>query len=49
MSLGEDLPTTKEPTVHGTVSDLSRDFNATDNTLQGKERHCFIMLKTQND
>ncbi|CAD6250300.1 unnamed protein product [Miscanthus lutarioriparius] len=48
MGLEEDLPT-KEPIVHHTVSDLSRDLNATNNTLQGKERHQFIMLKTQND
>jgi hypothetical protein len=47
MILEEDLPTTKEPIVHGIVSDLNRDLNATDNTLQGKERHHFIMLKTQ--
>jgi len=48
MGLEEDLPT-KEPIVHHTVSDLSRDLNATNNTLQGKERHQFTMLKTQND
>lgn len=47
MGLEEDLPT-KEPTVHHTVSDLSRDLNATNNTLQGKEHHHFIMSKTQN-
>ncbi|XP_066328009.1 uncharacterized protein [Miscanthus floridulus] len=46
MGLEEDLPT-KEPIVH--VSDLSRDLNATNNTLQEKERHQFTMLKTQND
>ncbi|XP_066327932.1 uncharacterized protein [Miscanthus floridulus] len=48
MGLEEDLPT-KEPIVHHTVSDLSGDLNATNNTLQGKECHQFIMLKTQND
>jgi hypothetical protein len=48
MGLEEDLPT-KEPIVHHTVSDSSTDLNATNNTLQGKERHQFTMLKTQND
>ncbi|XP_066318884.1 uncharacterized protein [Miscanthus floridulus] len=48
MGLEEDLPT-KEPIVHHTVSDLSRDLNATNSTLHGKERHQFIMSKTQND
>jgi hypothetical protein len=37
-------------TVYDTLSDLSRDLNATNNTFQEKEgHHHFVMLKTQDD
>jgi len=43
----EDLPT-EESIVHHTKVDLTRDLNASNKTLHGKEHHQSIRLKTQD-
>ncbi|KAG2659859.1 hypothetical protein PVAP13_1KG215240 [Panicum virgatum] len=47
MGLEEDLPT-EESIVHHTKVDLTRDLNASNKTLHGKEHHQSIRLKTQD-